>query len=92
MSEITGMEQGKQDDSSDRGTRGSPRVSETVRGEIAGFGEPIVYSYHMVHTQESIRLHDLRLDTTGTHDDDFIWRVFGAIVIGIYNARRANAK
>lgn len=68
------------DDPEDCGKGGSPRVSEEVRGEITGLGELIKYSYHVVHTQESIWVHDMRLDIVGQDDNAVIRRILGTIV------------
>lgn len=55
------MEQGKPNDSVDRVEGRPSRVSEYVYGKVEWDGNVGSYSYHLVYTQESVRLLDLRL-------------------------------
>lgn len=55
------MEQGKQDDKENRREGRRARVSEDVRGSIDWYGATCLYSYHVVYTQESVWVLDLRL-------------------------------
>lgn len=74
----SGMGEGQQDDQADRGQRGSFRVLEEVRGTVTCFGESISYSYHLVHTQESVRVYNLRLNPVSSYGYAILRILFGA--------------
>lgn len=55
------MEQGEQNDKEDWRARGPVRVEEDVRGTVERDGRTSRYAYHLVYTQESVRVLDMRL-------------------------------
>lgn len=54
------MEQRKSDDTEDPGETGPTRIREHVDGQVTGYGGTCRYSYHLVYTQESLRVLDMR--------------------------------
>lgn len=55
------MEQREQNDSEDWRTGRPIRVEEDVRGTVERDGRTSGYAYHLVYTQESVRVLDMRL-------------------------------
>lgn len=72
------MDEKQQNDTENLREAGSPRIYETVEGEALGYGEPCVYSYRLVYTQESLWVLDMRPDPTMLQPDSLFWRILRA--------------